>query len=271
MLTYIQLEDPHAIQKLRDNYLSTLIAPLDGMWENQIIAHATFWEIYSDNQLVGYYCTDLNNYLLRFYLLNNYLTRSQEIFRWVISTSNIQTALVNTIEPLYLSLCLDLQASITVHSYLFRDNTHVTMPFKLTDYSFRKADEHDFSHVARFYRTNTEGPGAWIEGFLHKRFKREELFVLYAEHMLVATGECIPSEQQTPYADLGMVVAQTYRGQGLGSAMLIQLKEYCYKAGWQPICSCAADNLASKKAIEKAGFSSEHRILQITFSNDFLV
>jgi predicted acetyltransferase len=63
-----------------------------------------------------------------------------------------------------------------------------------------------------------------------------------------------------------MVVAQAYRGRGLGRSVLLHLKEHCYKVGWKPICSCAVDNLASKKAIERAGFLSEHRMVKITFS-----
>jgi len=46
----------------------------------------------------------------------------------------------------------------------------------------------------------------------------------------------------------------------------MRLKQYCYAAGWQPICSCAADNHASKKAIEKAGFISEHSMVTMMFS-----
>lgn len=83
---------------------------------------------------------------------------------------------------------------------------------------------------------------------------------------MVATGECIPSQTQPPYADVGMVAARAYRGRGLGSSMLMRLKQYCYAAGWQPICSCAADNHASKKAIEKAGFISEHSMVTMMFS-----
>ena len=67
----------------------------------------------------------------------------------------------------------------------------------------------------------------------------------------------------SPYADLGMVVARSYLGRGLGSFMLTQLKKHCYEAGWRPICSCEVSNGASKKAIEKAGFISEQRIVKI--------
>jgi RimJ/RimL family protein N-acetyltransferase len=268
MMTCIQIEHVDVIQKLRGEYLHTLVAPIDGMWESAVIAHATFWEIQDRGLHAGYFCIDSNNYLLCFHLLENYQARAQEIFRWIISTYDIQHAIASTIEPLYFSLCLGVQRSIELHSYLFRDDKRIEPSYGLSNSVFRKAEKSELDDIVRFYRANTEGSGEWIEVFLHERLNREELFVLYDRQTLVATGECIPSQKQPPYADLGMVVAQSYRGRGLGSSMLIQLKQHCYGAGWKPICSCAADNYASKKAIEKAGFISEQTMVGIQFSRE---
>jgi GNAT superfamily N-acetyltransferase len=262
----IQIADAEAIQQIRDSYLCTLVAPMDGMWEGAVIAQATFWEIEDQGQRAGYFCVDTENYLLRFHLLEDYQARALEIFRWVISTYGIQCAIASTIEPLYFSLCLDVQSSVAIQSYLFRDHKRIALPSDVSRGVFRKAEKSELGDMVRFYRANTEGPGEWIEAFLQKRLSREELFVLYDGQVVVATGECIPSEKQAPYADLGMVVAQSYRGRGVGSAMLIRLKEYCYGVGWKPICSCAADNGASKRAIEKAGFVSEQRMVKVQFS-----
>lgn len=169
---------------------------------------------------------------------------------------------------MYFSLCLDLQKNISLHSYLFRDHKHIELPSSMSNSIFKKADKQELDDIVLFYKKNTEGAGEWIEGFLHKRLNREELFVLYDQQTLIATGEYIPSQKQQPYADLGMVVDQAYRGRGLGSFMLTQLKRYCYETGYKPICSCEANNYASKKAIEKAGFISEQRIVKIQFSSD---
>lgn len=261
----VHLEHADAIQQLRDEYLHTLIAPMDGMWASAAIAQATFWEIQVQEQRAGYYCTGASNELLRFHLREEYLDQAQEIFRWIISAYGIRNAIASTIEPLYFSLCLDVQRSITPHSYLFRDNQRRELPSGLSKSIVRKAEERELADIARFYRANTDGSGEWIDGFLKTHLSRRELFVLYDHQTLVAAGECIPSEKQPPYADLGMVVAQAYRGRGVGSFLLAQLKQHCYEAGWRPICSCEASNLASKKAIEKAGFISEHRMVRITF------
>lgn len=266
MMTCIQLEDSDAIEHIRADYLRTLVAPMDGMWEGAVIAHATCWEIQDQEQRAGYFCIGSDNDLLRFHLFENYQAQAQEIFRWVVSTFGIQYAIASTIEPLYFSLCLDNQVSIALHSYLFRDNKRIELVSGLSNSIFRQAEKRELDDIVRFYRANTEGSGEWIEVFLRERLDREELFILYDRQILVATGECIPSQKQPPYADLGMVVAQSYRSRGVGSFMLTQLKKHCYEAGWKPICSCAADNHASKKAIEKAGFISEQRMVKILFS-----
>jgi RimJ/RimL family protein N-acetyltransferase len=266
----VKLERPDVIQQLRDDYLRTLVAPMDGMWEGVSITYATFFEIQDREQRVGYFCLDPNNYLLRFHLLENYRSQAQEIFGWIVSTYGIQYAFTSTIEPLYFALCLDVQKTITPQSYLFRDNKRIDLPSDASNSSFRKVEKHELDDVARFYQANTEGSGEWIEAFVKERLSREELFGLYDGETLITVGECIPSRTQIPYADLGMIVAQAYRGRGLASSMLIQLKKYCYDAGWKPICSCAVDNYASKKAIEKAGFSSEQRMVKILFSSDEL-
>lgn len=266
-LASIQVEDDNALEKMQKDYLGTLIAPMDGMWESAVIPGGTFWEIQDQGCYAGFFCLDAEQYLLRFFLTKGYQVRAQEIFSWVISTYNIHHAIASTIEPFYFSLCLDMQKHVTLHSYLFHDFKEVEPSIDHRELSSRKAEENDFKEILSFYQRNTEGPGEWIEPFLHRRLDRGELFLFYEKQMLIATGECIPSQHQPPYADLGMVVAQLQRGKGLGSFVLIQLKKHCYANNWKPICSCAAGNLASKRAIEKAGFISEQRMVEIAFSN----
>lgn len=264
-MQYIQCQRAIEIQQWRDNYLRTLVAPMDGMWESAVIAYASFWEIQDHGQHAGHFCLDATHTLLRFHLVESYQARAQEIFAWLLSTCNIQHAIASTLEPFYFSLCLDVQKSLTLHSHLFRASQPIRQAHHPIPGLFRKAHLSEMHDLLRFYQANTEGPGDWIEAFLRAHLKREELFLLLDEGALVATGECIPSSSQHPYADLGMVVAQSHRGRGLASAMLLYLKEHCSKAGWKPICSCEATNLASQKAIQKAGFISNHRTVRIQF------
>ena len=268
MMRFTLLDRFETIQQVRTDYLHTLLGPMDGMWEKSIISQATFWEIQDQKRHVGHFCLDSRKYLLRFSLIQEYQIQAQEIFQKIVSTYELHSAITSTIEPLYFALCLDFQNSITSQSYLFRDHKRIQAPVDLLTHSFRKAEKKEFAALVRFYQENTEGPGEWIEPFLHERLNREEVFVSSSQHGLIATGECIPSQRQPPYADVGMVVSQSYRGTGLGTSVLLHLKEHCYEVGWKPICSCTVDNHASKKAIERAGFLSEHRMVKITFSRE---
>jgi RimJ/RimL family protein N-acetyltransferase len=264
-LRYVRISDPNEIQRVRSEYTRSLRAPLDGMWERSVIDGAQYWGMRDQDRCIGYYCQDSDGNMVRFHVATAYQPQAQELFLRAISHCGAANAIVSTFESLYCSLCLDAQKTVTVHTYLFRDGM-VGMPSaERSEIHFRPIRQIELKSVVGFYQVNTEGPREWIEGFLCERIDRDELFGFYSGDRLIATGECIPSETQRPYADLGMVVARSYRGKGLGSAMLMRLKQHCYEEAWVPICSCAVDNVASQRAIEKAGFVSEHRMLTATF------
>ncbi|MFM8528647.1 MAG: GNAT family N-acetyltransferase [Ilumatobacteraceae bacterium] len=65
--------------------------------------------------------------------------------------------------------------------------------------------------------------------------------------------------------DLGMVVAAPHRGQGIGTYIATHLANLCDSAGDQPIAGCAVDNHASRRALERSGFSVSHRLLLASF------
>lgn len=257
-----------AIESMRDEYRRGLLGPTDGMWEGAIIGQATCWELRDGERQAGFFCLDAGNTLLRFHLTDAYRAQGRRLFGWVVAHHAIRQAIASTIEPLYFSLCLDSQVEVRVHSYLFRDHTRVAPPPAAPDTAFRPIEEQELDGAIHFYRTNTTGSGDWIERFLRERVAGGELFGLYQRGTLIAAGECIPSREHPPYADLGVLVAAAKRSQGVGAGVLVRLKERCCQAGWEPICSCAADNTASRRAIEKAGFLSEHRIVRMVLASD---
>jgi RimJ/RimL family protein N-acetyltransferase len=65
--------------------------------------------------------------------------------------------------------------------------------------------------------------------------------------------------------DVGMLVAPAHRGRGLGAQIVGDLAARCREVGGLPVCGCDVDNLASRTSLERAGFRSEHRLLEFTF------
>jgi predicted acetyltransferase len=139
---------------------------------------------------------------------------------------------------------------------------------------FRLAAPADAEQLAEFYGQNDEyeDTEAIITAFgdrlnyARALIGQEQVYVLVNDNELIGAGECRISNGQTPYADLGMITGKKHRRQGIGLYILAMLKQECYQRSAKPICSCAADNLPSRKTIEKAGFITQHRLLDIQFS-----
>lgn len=64
-----------------------------------------------------------------------------------------------------------------------------------------------------------------------------------------------------------MIVAESERGQGIGTRVLKGLVSIANKRGLIPICSTESNNFGAHKAICRAGLQPLNRIIQIEFDN----
>jgi len=95
--------------------------------------------------------------------------------------------------------------------------------------------------------------------------ERGEIFVLYSGTEVLGTGVISGKDSQPPYVDIGMCVNEARRMQGVGTHIVLKLREHCWERGWVPGASCQSSNLASKKTLEKAGMVSRDRVLEVSF------
>jgi GNAT superfamily N-acetyltransferase len=65
-----------------------------------------------------------------------------------------------------------------------------------------------------------------------------------------------------PYGDVRMEVAPAERRRGFGSFLVQELKRTCRATGRIPAARCPASNVASRKALEKAGLLPCARVLR---------
>lgn len=77
-------------------------------------------------------------------------------------------------------------------------------------------------------------------------------YVLVSNNKVLATGGFL-LHYNRPFADLYMEVQMDYRGKGLGSYLLQEVKKACYLAGRVPAARCNLENKASRACLEKAG------------------
>jgi RimJ/RimL family protein N-acetyltransferase len=83
------------------------------------------------------------------------------------------------------------------------------------------------------------------------------------EDQLLACGILTRVIEDRDAIDLGMLVASNFRGQGLAKYVVRWLISYCELKGARPIAGCDVNNLASKRALESAGFIGEYQLLEI--------
>ena len=253
--------------------LQTLSAPLDGYWETAVIGSAPHYEIRQNDALLGYCVISEEKELRQFFVFTE--NDSGKILKQLIATGQVNTAVAGTNDPSFLANCFKLtnNFTITVNTYLFQDDQMPDLPSLPQNAVLRLAQLDDLERLANFYGRNNEYEDAdAIEAnsgdrlnYAQALIENEQVFLLTDEVVIFGIGECRFSQTQPSFADVGMIVDKLHRRQNLGTTLLIHLKKHCYDNGRKPICSCAAENVASRKTIKKAGFINTDRILNIPF------
>lgn len=269
MITLHACASLSSIVSLKSQYIQRLTAPLDGMWEVGIIGTAPHWEIQSQDQTIGYCAIDEHGMLLQFFLLPGFEKEGQKIFNSVLTQRSVAGAFASTIDPFFLSLCLDLHSDISVHTIIYElERARVPAHPGAKKAIFRKVEGSELDLAVAFQqRCLGAGPelGDWLRGYSSNLIAREELFVLCNGEGWMGLGEYRKSDTQDGVVDLGMMVDPDERGKGWATNILSRLVEGSDKQGHTPICSTTVENTASQKAITRAGFVGRHRIVKVSF------
>lgn len=263
MIELFQVVSLSEIQPLRECYMNELLYSQELNTEENV-QESIFYKIEMDSIWVGYFCVDSKKNLWEFYLIRNAAIHSQEIFKFLIDMSYINSAECITYDHMLMSLCFDFQKKSSCSAYVFRDNIEVNYSLNMYDnISMRLATAEDFNSLVEINKI-AEG---WNDFFsdLDKQIRMKEVFVFYSDNELLGAGTCKKTWQCRNYYDIGMVVANKYRNKGIGTYIILKLKEYCYSNNQIPVCGCWYPNYPSKKTLEKAGFIANHRVIRFEF------
>ncbi len=273
MIKIKTIESLSELTALKEAYFNSAIAPLDGMWHFGFVPMAKHFGFYVKQSLVGFCCVNDESYLLQFYIEPNYHKFSQELFTLIAQQNSsiigeVKGAFVSTSEPNYLALSLDNSASFKVNALMYQYNTKLTNN-TAEIIEMQLACDKQLSEFVSFAVANISAPEQWLTQYYGNLIARKELFGYWFKGQLLAAGECRLFDQyQTEYADLGMIVAKSARGQGLAQKVLKYLTKHADNQGLKAICSTESSNIAAQKSITHAGFTSTHRIVQFEFSQE---
>lgn len=163
---------------------------------------------------------------MEFYTLPAVRALASPMARAFLQSSGATEIEAQTNIPLMLLMLYDCGRNVRVENYLFDDavTTHLACPRGV------------------FRRGRSDDPVP----------EPERKWVIEAEGAIVANGGYL-THYNPPYGDIYMEVAEPWRRQGFGSYLVQELKRVCYEAGRKPAARCNADNVASRRTLEKAG------------------
>lgn len=248
---------------------ATLAVPQDAYWESGIIGAATHRRIELEGRVAGFCALTESDYLVQCYLDDEWAPATPVVLDATVAMLGARGALAATNEPAFLSVCLDRQREVAVHTLLYFDHHHVPS----TGLNRLRAVSVD--DLPMLIAMQAADPGAdletiesnfgGIEGYLRGVIEDGSILALEQSGEIVGTGDFRLRENWPGTADLGVVVAPHRQGQGLGTEILCLLKERAAAMRATPMASTTVENVASQRMIEKSGMLASHRVLRIEF------
>ena len=248
MNAYSQVKD--LPETLRNRYLSSLPEPQEWFLE-ELVRSGDVWE----NSGTSYAVFDRDT-LVEFYTTNSDDTRRH--LSDLIQQRPFKKVLCKSFDHGLIDAAKNLGWPMVETGFLFRKRNRVVLEgnpdFQLV--RARSIDLVDAWEIGRdFYDSKDE---------VEQIFRSNGLWVGFDAGQMVGNGVTIPIDASGNVVDVGMVTRRNQRNKGFASLIVATLSDMLESEGKRPICGCAQSNHASKAALEKAGFVSEHRLVQIS-------
>lgn len=260
-MKFTQTDNIEEIKELRIQLYQNLTAPIDAMWELLYIAHSTHFLIENESKIIGFCAVDDAKSLVQFFIKPQYNHIINNAIISLIQLEIIKSAKLSSNEPLAFNACLNLSKSINTNTYCFQysnSDTKTTSTLKLDLVTLQ-----DIPVIKSFLKEQVGMDDTF--GYTENLVERKEIYMLKDADAIIATSECRRSDTQLNIVDLGVIVNKLYQGKGIATQILIWQANRVLNSKRKPICSTTVDNIASKKAIEKAGFYSSNIIFDINF------
>lgn len=249
---------PIALSDVREairQHLTSLPSAIDSFLEDHI-AESAHYQIRVSDEVAGYTSVHKGNLITQFTLEPPYKHHGQSVYSQVKKLDEVQSAFVPTCDEFFLSHALDDYRRLAKQAYFFaaRPPAPGEEPSRFT---LRQAENEDIITIQ-------EGSGDFF-GSIERYVSKEEVFLTLADDICVGFGLMAKSEMSGDVASVGMYVIERFRRQGAGAATLRLLAAECRRQGLRPIAGCGYYNHASKKTLERAGMSTQTRLLKIDY------
>ncbi len=260
-MIFLKTENNKTVHKLRTKLYQSLKAPIDAMWELLYIASSKHYLIEEDGETIGFCCINEEGALLQIYLNEDKALNMLGVIQKLLASNLMNSANLSSNEPIGFNSCLALSKSIEVNTFCFENNNKSI----ITDSKLQVdlVSKVDIPAIKSFLMEQIGMDDNF--GYTENLVGRKELYMLKEQDEIIAISECRISDSQPGIVDLGIIVNKAFQGKGIASQVFQLQVNRVLKEGNKPICSTTSDNIASRKAIEKAGFYCSNIIFNIQF------
>lgn len=185
--------------------------------------------------------------VFEFYVLPEHRLRAFDLFEAFLTASGARFFEVQSSDVLLMVMLHAYGRNIVSEKIVFHDKITTHLP--ANGALLRRVTPEEEIHAAIERRG---GGGEWV---------------LELDGAEVAKGGVL-FHYNRPYGDIYMEVAEPFRGRGLGSYLVQELKHECYALGAVPGARCGPTNIASRKTLQRAGFVPFAHILDGDVATD---
>jgi hypothetical protein len=241
---------------LRRQYFGSLGEPQVHYLE-QRVARGSVYAIGRADSPLGYMVIH-DGAVVEFFVLNAALPSLSELFYEAASQGGATSAVIKSYDPLALAATAGRPTRMT------------TIGINCTSWS-----DEQFEPPAGFEARPGQsddvlllegiGPGLWERHEEMSLDLRAGRIIVYEQNGApVGCGVLSPVNEGAAVLDVGVGVLPAWRRKGMAEQIVRHLKLVCLRERrMRPVCGCAVENNASRRTLERAGFLSRHRLLEM--------
>lgn len=242
------------IETLRNEYFNSIYEAQE-LYLEFLVKQANYY-IIKNETAVGYFAISAQDIMVEYFVTKNSIKDSERIFKTIINGFNVKKVYCKSFDSVLLKCCLNNALSYKIGGILFRDFLN-TKPDAMDEFIIRRAEESDITNLLQYTDGLYES-----EEELYQMVRGRNILMYHLDNQLIGCGFLTKIMQNKQFYDIGMWVNSAFRKKGFATRIIAHLKSYCLGNNAVPICGCAADNLASRKTLEKNGFFSKHDLIE---------
>ena len=171
--------------------------------------------------------------VLEFYVLPEHRGRAFELFETFLASASARFFEAQSNDVLFTAMAHTYGRRVVSEKIVFHDKLTTALPANGAILKCVTAEETIQSALDQ-----RQGGGEWV---------------LEAGGKVAGKGGVL-FHYNRPHGDLYMEISAPFRGRGLGSFLVQELKRACYELGAIPCARCSPANVASRRTLQRAGF-----------------